>query len=413
MSALTLALAYGIWYAYSVILVALLAEFGWSRSVLAGAFSVFTLVHGAVNPLVGALCARFKPLRVSAVGGAAMGVALFADSFIATPLHLYLGFGVLTAVAVAAGGWVPALVHVQREFQDRLGLAIGLISAGVGVGMVLVVPLTQILIDAFGWRTAFQVLAVLSVVWIVPSSLWLMRATQRENQGQSPIKQHQEEPGSDPRKPEQDREKSGSDPITLREAMRTQAFWLLVAAFFFGNVCSQTLHVHQVAYLVDHGLAAIVAASVVSVVGLASIVGKIGGGWLSDRVERELVYVAGIAILSSSVFMLLALGAAPTRWGAYGFAVLLGVGYSVTATLTPAMVSDRFSGRHFGAIVGIGLMGSAAGSAVGPWFAGRLYDATGSYTVPFMITAACGLLAGAAGWRARALRRRQIAARKC
>ena len=93
----TLGLTYGIWYSYSVILVALLAEFGWSRSVLAGAFSVFTLVHGGVNPLVGALCARFRPLRVMAFGGAAMGLALLADSFIATPLHLYLGFGVLTA----------------------------------------------------------------------------------------------------------------------------------------------------------------------------------------------------------------------------------------------------------------------------------------------------------------------------
>jgi MFS family permease len=396
--ALTLALAYGIWYAYSVILVALLAEFGWSRSVLAGAFSVFTLVHGAVNPVVGALCARFRPLRVMAAGGAAMGLALFADSFISTPAQLYLGFGVATAAAVAAGGWIPALVHVQREFQDRLGLAIGLISSGVGVGMVLVVPLTQLLIDAYGWRTAFQVLGLLSVLWIVPSSLWLMRIRReeiRENRGQSPIKQNQEKPGSDPRP---------THAMTLREAMRTQAFWLLVAAFFFGNVCSQTLHVHQVAYLVDHGLAAMLAASVVSVVGLASIAGKTGGGWLSDRMERELVYVAGVAIMAASAFVLLALGAAPTRWGAYGFAVLLGVGYSATATITPAMVSDRFSGRHFGAIVGIGLMGAALGSALGPWLAGWMYDASGSYTLPFTIAAACGVAAGGAAWRARALR---------
>jgi MFS family permease len=393
--ALTLALAYGIWYSYSVILVALLDEFGWSRSVLAGAFSVFTIVHGGLNPWIGALCARAGGLRVMAFGGVAMGVTLFADSFISTPLELYLGFGVATALAVAAAGWIPALVYVQREFQDRLGLSIGIVSAGVGVGMLLVVPLAQLLIDAFGWRTAFQVLGLISVVWIVPSSLWLMRQPRFENRGQSPIKQN--------------REKSGSDPdfrgATLREAMRTQPFWLLVAAFFFGNLCSQTLHVHQVAYLVDHGLAAIVAASVVGVVGLSSIAGKIGGGWLSDRMERELVYVAGIAIMSVSALVLLALGAAPTVLGAYGYAVLLGVGYSATASLIPAMVSDRFSGAHFGAIVGVGLMGSAAGSALGPLIAGRLYDVTGSYTLPFLIAAACGVVAGAAGWRARSLRK--------
>jgi MFS family permease len=381
--------------------VALLAEFGWSRSVLAGAFSVFTLVHGGVNPVIGALCARFRPLRVMAFGGAAMGLALFADSFISTPAQLYLGFGVLTALAVAAGGWVPSLVHVQREFGDRLGFSIGIVSAGVGVGMVLVVPLTQILIEAFGWRTAFRVLGVLTALWIVPSSIWLMRIKHRgqEIRGQGHVKQNREDSGPDPAR--------GPDP-TLREAARTQPFWLLVAAFFFGNVCSQTLHVHQVAYLVDHGLAAMVAASVVSVVGLASIFAKIGGGWLSDRVERELVYVAGIAIMASSVFVLLALGAAPTRWSAYGYALLLGVGYSVTASLTPAMISDRFSGRHFGAIVGIGLMGAAVGSALGPWLAGSLYDATGSYTLAFIIAAGCGVLAAAAGWRARTLRRRKL-----
>lgn len=398
--ALTLALAYGIWYSYSVILVALLAEYGWSRSVLAGAFSVFTLVHGAVNPLVGALCARFRPLPVMAGGGVAIGLALFADSFIASPLQLYLLFGTLTAVAVSAAGWVPALVHVQREFQDRVGLAIGIVSSGVGVGMVLVVPLSQLLIDAFGWRTAFRVLGVISVLWIVPASLWLMKNRGQspigENRGQSPIRQNQEKPGSDPR--------PGSDP-TLRQAMRTEPFWLLVAAFFFGNVCSQMLHVHQVAHLVDHGFPAIVAATVVGVVGMASIVAKTGGGWLSDRIDREVVYVAGIAIMMASAFALLALGAAPTRWGAYGYAILLGVGYSVTAAITPAMVSDRFSGRHFGSIVGVGMLGSATGSAFGPWLAGTLYDAAGNYTLAFMIGAGCAAVAGAAGWRARASRK--------
>jgi MFS family permease len=394
--ALTLALAYGIWYSYSVILVALLADFGWSRSVLAGAFSVFTLVHGGVNPLIGMLCARFRPLRVIAAGGAAMGATLFLDSFISSPLGLYLGFGVATAVAVALGGWVPSLVFVQRNFQERLGLSVGIISSGVGVGMLLVVPLTQLLIDAFGWRVAFRVLGVVALVWIVPSSLWLRHVMLQapENRGQTPVRQNQEKSGSEP------------DSLTLGQAMRTEAFWLLMAMFFFGNVASQTLHVHQVAYLVDQGLAAIAAASVVGVVGLASIVGKTGGGWLSDRIEREVVYVAGIAILVASAFVLLFLKKGSSVWPAYGYAVLLGIGYSVTAALTPVIVSDRFSGPHFGAIVGVGLMGTAAGSAVGPWMAGRLYDLTASYMIAFLIAAACGAIAGAAAWRVRALRLR-------
>ncbi len=387
--AFSLALAYGIWYAYSVILVALLNEYGWSRSVLAGAFSVFTLVHGAANPVIGALCDRVRPLRLMAMGGAALGLALWACSGISSPAQLYLGFGVLTALAVAAAGWIPALVQVQRDFQDRLGLALGIVSSGVGVGMLLVVPLTQLLIDAFGWRTAFRALGVICAAWIVPSSLYLLRRPRA--------------PRAAPQPPAAKR-KEAPPPLTLAEAMRDQPFWLMLAAFFFGNLCSQTLHVHQVAYLVDQGVAAIVAASVVGVVGLASIVGKTGGGWLSDRVERELVYLAGIGIMVASVAALAALPAAPAPWAIYGYAVLLGLGYSVTASLIPAMVSDRFSGPHFGAIVGVGLMASAAGSAAGPWMAGWLFDFTGSYRLAFLIAGACGFAAGAAGWRARVLR---------
>jgi MFS family permease len=386
--ALTLALAYGIWYAYSVILVALLHEYGWSRSVLAGAFSVFTLVHGAVNPVVGALCDRLRPLRLMAIGGAALGLALWADSYISTPWQLYLGFGVFTAMAVAAAGWVPALVQVQRDFQDKLGLALGIVSSGVGVGMLLVVPLTQLLIDAYGWRTAFRVLAAICVLWIVPSSIFLAR--------QAPARRPAPQPAATAPNP--------PSTTTLAEAMRGTPFWLMLAAFFFGNVCSQTLHVHQVAYLVDQGVTAIIAASVVGVVGAASIVGKTGGGWLSDRVEREFVYLAGIAILVVAVAALAALAGAPARWAIYGYAVLLGLGYSVTASLIPAMVSDRFSGPHFGTIVGVGLMGSAAGSAIGPLLAGYLFDHTGSYRLAFAIAAGCGVAAGAAGWRARTLR---------
>ncbi|MGE0874790.1 MAG: MFS transporter [Burkholderiales bacterium] len=400
--ALVLAVCYGIWYAYSVIMVRLLQEFGWSRSVLAGAFSVFTLVHGMANPLVGTLCDRVRPERLMAWGGAALGLALWADSHIQTPLQLYLAFGVVTAASVAACGWVPAVVQVQRRFKDRLGLSLGIVSAGVGAGMLLVVPLTQLLIELWDWRTAFRAMGLLCAVFIVPTGIYLERraaATRPAAAGGAAAAAAASATAT----------RGAMRELTLAGAARTAPFWLIVGAFFFGNLCSQMLHVHQAAFLVDHGLSAMVAASVVGAVGAASIVGKIGGGWLSDRIEREFVYVAGIAILVGAVGALAAVGASPSRWGAYGYAVMLGVGYSVTASLTPAMASDRFGGRHFGAIVGAGLLASALGSALGPWMAGWMFDATGSYAVPFMIAAACGVAAGIAGWIARTLRLRASA----
>ena len=297
---------------------------------------------------------------------------------------------------IAACGWVPALVQVQRDFQDRLGLAIGIASAGVGLGIFLVVPLFQLAIDAWGWRTAFRAVALACVAWIVPASLLLIRRTQ-SGEGRRPGPAGSTAAVAAP---------VATKSMTLAQSMRTAPLWLMVAVYFFGNVAAQTLHVHQVAYLVDHGITAMLAASVVGVVGVSSIFGKIGGGWLSDRIDREVVYVTGIAGVVASIGVLGSIGEGHPHWAAYGYAVLFGAGYSVTASLVPTMVSDRFGGPHFGAIVGFGMVGGAVGAALGAWLAGRLFDVSGSYAVSFAIAAAAGLAAAAAVWRARILRLR-------
>ena len=398
--AFTLALAYGVWYSYSVIMVALLREFGWSRSLLAGSFSLFTIVQGIANPLIGSLCDRVRPERLVAAGSVALTLALCADSFISSPWQLYLFFGLFTALAVAASGWVPALVQVQRRFADRVGLGVGIASAGVGIGMTLVVPLCQLLIDAFGWRTAYRVHALGCIAFILPSALYLIRTA--PSRSAAP-------PAPAATMPPEATLRVATHSMTPAQAMRTAPFWFVMGAFFLGNMCSQTLHVHQVAYLVDHGVAAIVAASVVGTVGLSSVICKIGSGWLSDRIERELVYVGGIAIMVASVAVLTIAGAVLSQSVAYLYAIMLGAGYSVTAAITPLMASDRFSGRHYGTIVGFGLLSASIGSALGPWLGGFLFDVTGSYGVPFTIAASCGVLAAGAGWTARTLRVRASA----
>ena len=174
---ITLALAYGVWYAYSVFLVALLKEFGWSRSVLAGAFSVFTLVSGGAGPVLGALADRFGPRRLILAGGALLAASLWADSYVTRAWHLYVGFGLLTAIGVSTAGWTPAVVMVQRQFSARLGLALGIAGSGVGLGIFLVVPLCQALIDAFGWRWAFRALGIFAAVWILPATYFAIRDT--------------------------------------------------------------------------------------------------------------------------------------------------------------------------------------------------------------------------------------------
>jgi MFS family permease len=382
----TLALAYGVWYAYSVFLVALLREFGWSRSVLAGAFSVFTLVSGGAGPVLGALADRFGPRRLILIGGVLLAAALWADSLIMRAWQLYLCFGLLTAVGVATAGWTPAVVMVQRQWKARLGLALGIAGSGVGLGIFLVVPLCQALIDGFGWRWAFRVLAALCVLWILPATYLAIHDA-------PPLPRERAARGGDGRR--------DANEDSLARALANPSFRLIGLAVFLGSICSQTLHVHQAAFLVDHGIPAMTAASVISVVGAASILGKTGGGWISDHFPRELVYALGMISMIMGVGVVWLVAVTPSVWLAVGYAVLFGVGYSVTAFVVPAMMSDRFRGPHFGSIFGATQVASALGSAMGAWLAGRIFDATGSYAIAFTLAAAAAAVAALSVWASR------------
>src|SRR6185295_7797295 len=335
----TLGLTYGIWYSYSVFLVALLRDFGWSRSVLAGAFSLFVMVHGLSGPVLGWLVERFGPRRVIATGASLIGAGLALAAETRAAWQLYLAFGVIASAGVSSTGWVPSVVLVRGWFPSRIATALGIASAGIGVGIFALVPLAQLLIDRVGWQWAFRVLGLLVVGWVIPAAALLLRDPPRRDRSIA------------------DRtvaDAHGATPHwTLAAALRSWRFWTVSGVFVAGSFATQTLLVHQVAYLVDHGVPALAAASVVGVVGLASVAGKTGWGALSDRFGRELAYTLAFACVLASVGALAVAGASPHPVLPYVYAVLIGLGYAATAPLTPAVASDLFGGPHFPRIFGV------------------------------------------------------------
>ena len=387
----TLALVYGVWYAYSVFLVALLREFGWSRSVLAGAFSLFTLVHGGLGLPLGWLADRVGPRRLIVVGGAVLGAALLLDGAIERPWQLYLTFGLMTALGIATAGWVPAVMLVQRAFPHRIGTALGFTSAGVGFGIFLVVPICQWLIDQVGWRWAFRFAGLVVAAWVIPATLWLVRDTPPRAPDAAPAAAAAPPARGDGARRE----------LTLGAAMRTLPFWLFATLQASVSFANQMLLVHQIAYLVDHGIQSLMAASVVSVIGITSVCGKIGGGWVSDFVDRRVTYTVGTTLTAASIGALGLLAVHPTPGWAYLYGVLIGVGYSIPAAITPAIINDVFRGRHFGAIFGSFQIAGALGGATGPWVAGRVFDVTGSYAPAFIAAAVAAGVATAALWGTR------------
>ena len=379
----TLGLAYGFWYSYSVFLVAFVREFGWSRSVVAGAFSVLVLIHGVSGPLLGWLVERFGPRRVIATGGVALAAGLLFGAHISTAWHLYLTIGVLTALGVSAAGWVPAVVLIRGWFPTRVGTAIGVASAGIGVGIFALVPFAQLLIEGVGWRWALRLLGIIVVTWIVPAALLLVRdapalapADARASGAPRPVRAY----------------------WTVRTVVRTWRFWLTAAVFFAGSAATQMLLVHQVVYLVDHGVSALVGATVVGIVGVASIAGKAGWGALSDRIGREQTYTLAFACVAVSVGVLALAGAHPRTPLPYAYGALIGIGYAATAPLTPAIASDLFGGPRFARIFGLLHLANSIGGALGAWVAGRIFDATGDYRLALPIAVGMALLAPALLW---------------
>jgi MFS family permease len=384
---ITLGLVYGIWYSYSVFLVAFLREFGWSRSLVAGAFSVFVLLHGCMSPISGWVGGRVGPRRLILAGGCTLGCGLLLAAQTTEWWHLYLAFGVVAAIGVGASGWVASVVLVQGWFPERVGTALGVASAGIGVGIFGLVPFAQLLIDQVGWRWAYRVFAALIVGWVLPAVFWLVRDPPSREKAGFGSSAHGVRMSMD-----------GGTYWTLASAVRDWHFWGLSVVFILGNVGTQMLLVHQVAYLVDHGVSLAAAAAVGGFVGLVSIPGKMGLGLLSDRTNRELAYTLAFACLVASLGVLVLAGQYPASGLAYLYAVLIAIGYSATAPLTPAAASDLFSGPRFSTIFGCLHLGNSLGAATGAWVAGIIFDGTGSYAGALWLALASAVLAPALLW---------------
>jgi MFS family permease len=390
-SFVTLALAYSTWYAFSVFFVALLKEFGWSRSLGAGAFSLFVIVHGVIGPFVGGIVDRFGPKKIFIPGSVLLGIGFILCSFTRNWWQFYIFFGVLTAIGVGSTGWVPNTTLIQLWFREKRGLAMGIISAGVGIGIFICVPAIQLLITRFGWRAAYRVMAFSLPATIILLALVIFRRPPVEVSAfRTPsVKDSIEK-----------KESPVSRVWTIREAIATKPFLFLMVSFFFASISIHSVLAHHVAFFVDQGLEALFASYIVGLLGMVSIGAKILWGVLSDRIGREITYTLGIACAICGIFMLILYSYSSSSSIPYAYALFFGMGYAVMASLPPLITADFFEGRSFGAIFGVFQFVNGMGSALGAWFAGFLFDRVGSYIPVFMTMIGCVIFACFNIWKA-------------
>jgi MFS family permease len=396
-SFLNLALVYAIWYSFSVFFVAILKDFGWSRSLTAGAFSLFIIIHGIIGLFVGWMVDRFGPRRVILLGSLFLGTGLTLCSLIHTWWQFYLFWGVITAGGIGSTGWVPNVAIINQRFKEKKGLAMGIISSGIGIGMLVLTPSFQFLINQIGWRMTYRIIAL-----FIPSIVIIIAiAFLKKFQKTIPIPLAEEEVYQTVMKdPLIANEEWASKTWTVWWAIKTKQFWLMGFSFFSGSFITQSIFTHQVAFFVDHGIEALFASYLVGLIGIVSIAGKILWGALSDKIGREITFTIGIIFSISGMIILILFSFYPFLGLTYFFSICLGLGYAVTAALPPLIIADIFEGKAFGSIFGSIMVFVGIGGAIGAWFAGFIYDQLGSYVPLFIILIPLALFACLNVWRA-------------
>jgi MFS family permease len=364
---LTLGVTFGLMFSFSVFLVPLLEEFRWSRGLAAGAFSLSAVVQGLLSPAIGTLVDRFGPRRLILWGAVALGVSSVLGSQITAVWHLYAVTGVLTAVGISAVGWVPSAALVAQWFAQRQATMMGLAFSGMGVGVLTIGPLAQWLISTYGWRDAYLFLGIGTLALLVPL-VWLgVHDAPRAAPAASA------------------RGGTSADGVRIRDALRTRAFWALFFAYMCTPLAVFTVVTHQVAFAVDHGFPRLFVAGIFGLTGFMSIAGRVVFGYAADRIGRALSATISYACTAVGTLALLSIEPWPHPAGLYVYALLFGLGFGARGPIITAIAAARFPGRRFGAIYGFMSVGNGFGGAIGPWFAGALFDVTGSYRTPFLI----------------------------
>ncbi len=376
---------------FGVFVVVWADELGWTRSTIASGYALVTLLGGLLGPVQGWLLERVGVRRVILAGVVLQALGLWALSQIGT-LGGFFGALLLAGLGFAASGYLSTTTAVVAWFMRRRSTALSLMAIGISVAG-LVVPFVAAAVVGFGWRETLRVAAALVLLLGTPLAVLMRRSPAAY--GQLPdggyVGFPDRRPGGvelPPHDPENDH--------TLREALRTHAFWLLAVGHGAALLVMSGVSVHLVAHLHDGaGYPLQLAASAVALVTITSAVGQLVGGPLGDRVDKRAIAV-GAMLLHAVAVLVLAWG---PGWSAVVvFALVHGVAWGVRGPLMGSLRADYFGASHFGSIMGASMLVFMLGQLVGPIFLGALADTLGDYRWGFTVLAGLAAIASLAFW---------------
>ncbi len=362
---LALALAFSARAALGLVMPVWESELGWSRSFVSGAGAAALIVMACVAPIAGRFADRRGARLTLALGlsAIAMGCGLVATT--GHRLVFLIGFSGIAAIGFGIVATHIVSTAIAHAFQRHRGLATGTATSGATGGQFLVVPLIASLLAFASWRWSFAGLS-LACAFLVPCVLWFMAAPAKAGRGRST--------GTG---------KAPALAADLRYLMSQPTFHLLFWSFLIcGYTTTGVIETHFLPYAAFCGFAPIPSAGAYGVLSAVNMLGMIGAGWLTDRMNRPLL-LGAIYLLRALTFVLL-MRVGTNIESLYLFAALFGIVDYATVPVTASLVASHLGLRVMGLTMGLIAAGHAIGGAIGAFLGGYFFDLSASYGLVWM-----------------------------
>jgi MFS family permease len=368
---------------------------GWSRSGI-GAIGLFNwIVMGAGGVVSGFVSDRLGTRRVVMVGAILLGLGLVLSSYVQQVWQLYVTFGLLVGAGVSAF-YVPLTVLAIKWFEGRRGMAAAVVSAGNGLGILALAPLSRWLINEFDWRVAFLVLGNLAWVVVLPSAL-LLRGPGGQPAGRLPFSSSSlSNAGAQkwpPHSPSGGQPFPATPPVLASGAgspWATWPFWAIALTHFCCCAAHSGPLFHLVSHAMDLGVPKMAAAGILGVSGLTSIFGRIGTGMVADRVGAKRTLLSALSLQAGLISLYLFATSAGELWAlSLAFGVAYGGAMPLYALVTREYFGERVLGTAYGGVFFISCIGMGLGSYAG----GAIHDLLGTYQWLFLGSFAIGMMA--------------------
>ena len=359
----------GLGESFTVFLKPISDSFGWDRAEVVSIYSLTALAGGLAAPLIGRLFDHSGPRAVDALGLLLLGTAFTAAAHAQALWQFQLSIGLCVGSGIALIGNVPNSILLGRWFGKKLPTAMAVIYSATGAGVLLLLPGSQLLIDAIGWRSAYQLFGITAFVLLLPLALlpWRLFAA-----GAPHVTKPIAADFTD-------------DAWTLSRALRHHAFWALFATFFFTAIGMYAIAPQVVAYLIDAGFAPLQAATAWGFSGVVLLFGMLGVSALDGLIGRRPSVLFSYAVSIAGILMLWALQVWPNILLLTGFVVCFGSMIGSRGPLLSATAMKIFRGKRLGTIYGTITIGSGLGSALGSWSGGVIHDLTHGYDAVILL----------------------------